>query len=279
MPARFFVVPQWQGSSSSRSMRLIDGAEAIRGDLPSSATTTIEVPLGAGEALGTRVSRFSSLTTVRERLAEALRSTPEGALPVVIGGDCGVELAAVEHALRGTPEAAVVWLDAHPDLNLPEESPSGAFHGMVARALLGQGPEQLVADPPLPPGRLVLAGVRACDPAEDAFITRAGVPLVPAADLTDPAALVAAVEATGASAVYVHVDLDVIDPDQIAGVSLPEPFGTPVPVLASAIRALRERFPLVGAGITEFAPASPDDARTDLPAVLRVLSALTAPAR
>jgi arginase len=35
---------------------------------------------------------------------------------------------------------AVVWFDAHGDLNTPESSPSGAFHGMVLRTLLGQGP-------------------------------------------------------------------------------------------------------------------------------------------
>ena len=99
--------------------------------------------------------------------------------------------------------------------------------------------------------------------------------LLSPADLDDPAALVAAVEATGADAVYVHVDLDVLDPDEIASVQFPEPFGVRVPALVAAIRALRERFPLAGAGITEFAPAGPADASADLPAVLRVLSALT----
>ena len=83
-------------------------------------------------------------------------------------------------------------------------------------------------------------------------------------------------EASGADSVYVHVDLDVLDPDEIASVQLPEPFGVRVPALVAAIRALRERFPLAGAGITEFAPASSADAAADLPAVLRVLSALTA---
>lgn len=276
MPARFYVVPEWQGSSSSRSMRLIDGAEAIRGDLPSGATETVEVPLGAGEALGTGVARFSSLTQVRDRLAEALRRAPADRTPIVVGGDCGVELAAVEHALAARDDVAVIWFDAHADLHLPGDSPSGAFHGMVARALLGEGAEGLTASPALAPGRLVLAGVRACEPEEDAFIAEAGVPMLGPGALEDPAALVEAVAATGAGAVYVHVDLDVIDPEEIQGVAAPEPFGVPVPALTAAIRALRERFTLVGAGITEFAPASPADARADLPAVLRVLSALTA---
>ena len=48
MAARFLIVPQWQGSGSSRAMRLADGAAAIRGDLPAAATLDIEVPVEAG---------------------------------------------------------------------------------------------------------------------------------------------------------------------------------------------------------------------------------------
>ncbi|BDZ44253.1 hypothetical protein GCM10025866_01620 [Naasia aerilata] len=78
-------------------MRLGDGALAILGDLPSSRTSTVEVPLGAGEPLGTGVARFSSLRLVHDRLADLLSGFQEPA--IVIGGDCGVELAAVEHAI------------------------------------------------------------------------------------------------------------------------------------------------------------------------------------
>lgn len=34
----------------------------------------------------------------------------------------------------------VLWIDAHPDVYSPQTLPSGAFHGMVVRALLGDGP-------------------------------------------------------------------------------------------------------------------------------------------
>jgi arginase len=277
MPATFVVVPQWQGSGSSRAMRLQDGAEAIRGDLPAAATRTVEVPLGAGDAVGSGVNRFSSIATVRERLVRALDDVPEGSMPLVIGGDCGVELGAVEHALRRAPGLAVVWFDAHADLHTPGDSPSGAFHGMVARALLGDAVPGLVPERALAPGRLVLAGTRALDPDEERHVAETGVPLLPPGAVDDPVALADAVAATGADAVYIHVDLDVLDPEDIGGIDFPEPFGVRVPALVAAIRALRERLPLVGAGITEFAPASADDARADLAAILRVLSALTAP--
>lgn len=279
MSARFVVVPQWQGSSSSRAMRLIDGAEAIRGDLPSASTDVVEVPLGAGDALGTGVQRYSAISSVRERLRETLSRLPEGDLPVVIGGDCGIELAAVERAASQHADLTLVWFDAHADLNTAASSPTGAFHGMVLRALLGEGPEGLTGTPALSPDRVVLAGLRACDPDEDAFIEANGIATVGAGAFADPAALVEAVAATGAGSVYLHVDLDVLDPEEIGGVGFPEPFGPTIGQLTEALRALGERFRVVGAGIAEFAPFGVDQAEGDLPAILRILSALTASER
>ncbi|MFD3443977.1 arginase family protein [Microbacteriaceae bacterium 4G12] len=280
MVATFVVVPQWQGSGSSRAMRLIDGADAIRGDLPSAATRVVAVPMEAGETLDSGVSRFASLLAVRSAQRTALAEVDGPA--ITIGGDCGVEFGAVEHALdRFGSDTALVWFDAHPDLNTPESSPSGAFHGMVLRALLGDGADGLALSPELalPPERVVLVGTRAADEPEDAFLVEAGVTRLSPGDVADPesaaAAVLAAVRATGATRIYVHVDLDVLDPGEMAGIGYPEPFGLTVPTLVSAITALRADFELVGAGITEFAPSSPDDVSRDMGAILRIISALT----
>ncbi|MGO4536850.1 arginase family protein [Leifsonia sp. 2MCAF36] len=277
--ASFLVVPQWQGSGSSRAMRLIDGADAIRGDLPAARTHQVPVPATAGESLGTGVNRFSSLTAVREATqAElALLESPV----VTIGGDCGAELAAVQHALAAHPQGsvAVVWFDAHGDLNDVDSSPSGAFCGMVLRALLGDGPDGLASTGAsiLAPGQLVLVGTRALDDGESAFVDEKRIRVVESGRLDDPEAIVEAVAATGATAVYLHIDLDVLDPSAIEGVGSPEPFGVQPERLTDAIRALRRRFELTGAGLMEFAPESPDAAEHDLPVILRILAALTGP--
>lgn len=272
MRATFVVVPQWQGSASSRAMRLVDGAEAIRGDLPSAATKVVDIPLEAGDAQGTGVLRLSSIAIVRDRMRETLAGVAGPA--ITIGGDCGVELAAIE---RVTDDgAAVVWFDAHPDLNTPESSPSGAFTGMVLRTLLGDGPDALVPSDPLRPDRVVLVGTRSIDPGEDEYLAARGVTVVPAESVS-PESVVAAVEATGATTVYVHIDVDVLDPAELDGVGTPEPFGVSAATLVESVRALVERFPLAGAGITEFSPSSPAAAVDDLPTILRLVGALTRP--
>ncbi len=160
---------------------------------------------------------------------------------LTIGGDCGVELEpirAVRH--RYGAGLAVAWFDAHPDMNTPESSPSGAFHGMVLRALLGEGDPAFAASPVLEHGRVALVGTRAIDPAEQAAID-SGL-----ATQTDDAAM----SLHDASHLYVHVDLDVLDPTEFGGLNYPEPGGLTVPELVSALDALA-RFRIVGAGITE----------------------------
>jgi len=267
---RFIIAPQWQGSSSSRAMQLADGAEAIAGDLPRAATTVVEAPTEAGDAQGTAVHRLSALIRMRERIEDAVRAADEPA--IVVGGDCGVALGSVS-AVAGD-DLAVVWIDAHADLNTPASSPSGAFHGMVLRAITGEGERLHRLEPGIAPARIVLAGTRALDAEEQRFIDAHGVRVIAPDDLADPDVLADAVAATGAARVYIHVDLDVLDPAEMTGVALPEPFGARTSDVVASIRRLRERLPLVGATLTEFSPASPAAAVDDLGTILRVIGAL-----
>lgn len=270
MTINYIVVPQWQGSGSSRAMQLVDGAESIRGDLPSASTRTVDVPLEAGDHQGSGVQRLSSLLLVRERTRRAYAADP--ATHVTIGGDCGVELAAIEHVSASAP--AVVWIDAHPDLHTPASSPSGAFHGMVLRTLLGEGPAGLVPEHPLTADHVILAGVRSADDEEDAYIQDAGVRSIGAIEFS-PEALLEALAEIGADSVYLHIDLDVLDPADFTGLGSPVPFGISPALLGETIRAVVAKYPLAGAGITEFAPASVSQAADDLPTILRLIGAVT----
>ncbi|MEZ3159937.1 arginase family protein [Microbacterium sp. BWT-B31] len=270
---RYLVVPQWQGSPSSRAMQLIDGARAIAGDLPRPRTTILEIPMEAGESQGSGIHRLSTLQRVRGLIEEALAEHTEPVLTV--GGDCGIALAPIAHAARGHDNLAVVWVDAHPDFNTPETSPSGAFSGMVLRAALGEGvPGLSLEEGTLSAERVVLVATRSYDDPELEAVRARGVAVVTADAMADPQALAAAVRATGATAVYLHVDVDALDPAELAGNAHPEPFGVRVAELTAAIAALRAEVPLVGASLTGYSPASAEAATDDLGALLRIVGAL-----
>ncbi|MBB5640105.1 arginase family protein [Cryobacterium roopkundense] len=259
-------------------MRLVDGAVAIQGDLPASATREVDVPVEAGDALDTGIHRFSSIQIVRERQAAVLRLTKDWAL--TIGGDCGVSLASVEHASRQHPgDVALLWFGAHPELHTPETSPSGGFCGMVLRAIAGEGHPNVALDDAshIPFDKIVLVGARDIDPAEAEIITNRSIRGFTVEELNAPDALLAAVRATGATSVYVHIALDVLDPSAVTGLADLVPFGLSVAALTNAVVALRAEFSVVGASIVGFSPSSPAAATDDLPSILRIIGSLTRP--
>jgi arginase len=157
------------------------------------------------------------------------------ARPLVLGGCCCSHVGAVEGLTARHGRVGVLWLDAHGDLNTPETSPSGNEWGMPLRMLLDRGTIR-AAD-------VVLWGARNLDPPEEEFIAAAGIG-------DDPDALLAHGDA---DAVYVALDCDVLDPDELS-VFMPEPGGPSVAELEELLARVRSSGKLVGVGLTGLAP-------------------------
>jgi arginase len=68
---------------------------------------------------------------------EVSQAVADGHLPLVLGGDCTVELGTVIGMRRHQPSVRLVYLDAHPDLNTPTSVPDGALDWMGVAHLLG----------------------------------------------------------------------------------------------------------------------------------------------
>jgi arginase len=153
--------------------------------------------------------------------------------PLVLGGCCCSHVGAVEGLAARHGRVSVLWLDAHGDLNTPETSPSGNEWGMPLRMLLDRGA--------LAAGDVVLWGARNLDPPEEEFIAAVGIG-------ADPAPLLDRSEA-----VYVALDCDVFDPDELA-VFMPEPAGPSLDEVEELLTQVRDSGKLVGAGFTGLAP-------------------------
>ncbi|UUT35673.1 arginase family protein [Microbacterium elymi] len=233
----------------------------------------MDVPMEAGESLDSGVHRLSALQHSARAQLTALADIDEPVLTV--GGDAGVATTAALAAIGATggapdPDAVVVWFSAHAGLHDPESSPTGAYDSMAVRALVDERVPR-PAELGLAPDRLILVGVREIHPAEAELIERLGVAVVPVDEL---GTLADAVAARRPSGVFIHVDLDVLDPAAMTGLSAPEPFGPDVAAVTSAISDVRKVAPLLGGAITEFSPASPSAAVADLGAILRIVGAL-----
>jgi arginase family enzyme len=155
------------------------------------------------------------------------------AQPLVLGGCCCTHIGVVEGLAARHGHVAVLWLDAHGDLNTPETSPSGNEWGMPLRMLLDRG---TVAAPDV-----VLWGARNLDPPEEEFIAAAGIG-------DEPSVLL-----DRAEAVYVALDCDVFDPNELA-VFMPEAGGPSLSDLERLLASVKDSGKLVGLGLTGLAP-------------------------
>jgi arginase len=158
------------------------------------------------------------------------------ARPVVLGGCCCAHIGAVTGLASRHDRMAVVWIDAHGDLNTIESSPSGNPWATPLRTLIDAG--TVTADD------VVLVAARNLDPPEEDFIASSGVHV-------GEDGLERALDGVGSA--YVAFDCDALAPGAI-GSFMPEPGG---PTLADAeafLGRVREQASVLGAGFSAFLP-------------------------
>jgi arginase len=191
------------------------------------------VEAAVAEATAEDDSRARFLPAIRttcERIAGLVGAAlDEGRIPIVLGGDHSIALGTLGGLASRRGPGAVLWLDAHGDLNTPETSPSGNVHGMPLAAALGRAgpgfdsPSWTV--PALQPERVAVIGARSIDPGERALIGELGLAVHTMSEIdrrgVEPVVREALERAAGAPFVHVSLDLDGLDPGVAPGVGTP----------------------------------------------------------
>jgi arginase len=187
------------------------------------------------EAAGMNLPWPEAATVDEETLELQIEATARElpARPLVLGGCCCAHVGAVRELARRHGRVAVVWLDAHGDLNTPESSPSGHAWGMPLRMLIDAG--DVAAED------VILLGARNLDPPEETFIAAAGIRRE-LGELPEHA--------------YIALDGDVIEPRQL-DVFMPEPGGISLEDLEALLAGLPRP---VGAGFSGLAASVRNEA-------------------
>jgi arginase len=155
--------------------------------------------------------------------ALVVEALADDTMPIVLGGDCTIELGTLSGAVSAGHDPALVYFDIHPDLNTPKSEPDGALDWMGVAHMLAEpdtvdevtavGPRR----PLLTPERLILFGhdPEHSTPWERERIAHHGLREIEVGEIaTDPeAAARRALEAATAKAdrYLVHFDVDSID--------------------------------------------------------------------
>lgn len=189
---------------------------------------------------------------VQRAVAEQVRcAVSEGAAPIVLAGNCGASVGVVE-GLAAPDDLAVVWLDAHGDLNTPETTTSGFVDGMALAMLTGRCPT-LAGFRPVPDEQVLLVGARDLDAAERAVLDGSRIRLLPAR----AADVAAAGFPRRVRRVHLHVDLDVHDSRLVGAANeYAVPGGPDAAEVRRIVEAVSARLPVVSATFAAYDPAA-----------------------
>lgn len=224
------------------------------------------------ELLPIRLDGFLTEVTSAPRLHRLISegvaaARAAGRLPVVLSGNCNT---AAVGTLSGIGPSGVVWFDAHGDLNTPETSPTGFFDGMAISVAMGRAWRPLTSAlpgfQPLDDRNLVHVGARDFDPAELDFLESSPMTRVQVEDVrrdgVDGALDSALREIAGrVDQVYIHMDLDVLDPSELTANVFAAPDGLKVAEMEEVVRTTARHLRIAGAGITAYDPDQDPEGR------------------
>jgi arginase family enzyme len=205
------------------------------------------------------------LTAAREAcrvLADAVTlSLRAGATVVILGGECTLVAGAVPGALEVEPDLTLIYLDAHADFNTLATTPSHFVGGMClahvcgrpVAALLWPGARRMTDE------RTVLVGARQLDLGESGNLLRSRILRIPFdREQPDAPGLLAAVRRR---AVWVHIDVDVVDPREMPAVVGPVEGGPGLAALRDLLAGIAQVSEVRGMELCGYDPRQDPDER------------------
>lgn len=195
------------------------------------------------------------MTRLNTALAREVRAAVQRkAVPFVLSGHCYTCLGVLGGLQK---ETGLVWIDAHGDFNTPATTPSGYLDGMGLAIATGRCHADIrravgMTSPQADPNVLHIAA-RDLDPPEQANFRQSEILFADAARLERVPEKLETL-ASRVRQVYLHVDLDVLDPAAAPGVIFKAPGGIPRIQLDKLVRSVTGHFPIAAVNITGFNP-------------------------
>jgi len=229
---------------------------------------------GGWKRLGMALGHFADVVARNER---------EGWFTVGLLATCPSMPGLVAGLQHSGPSAkplriGMLWLDAHPDFNTPETTRSGSLGGMPVAVATGRALRVMrldaKLDPPLRDQHIVMAGVRLTDPLEQELLDQSGIQQLSVDDLRHlTPAVFAQLDRLSrlTDKIYIHIDMDVLDPAEVMGHGNKVPDGPSSEQLAALFEQIFRRYPKASAIGFATIPAT-DEGGLSLAAVNRMIA-------
>lgn len=266
------LYPQWQGGGTIADfVPELPAEDAYKGyhlgaqllnilaPVTSHHTAVVPVSLDIGDrAEENGVVAYRAILNQTQAAMELLRRNDPDRI-VTLGGECSVSVVPFSYlAAKYQGDVAVVWIDAHPDLNLPGEGHKG-YHAMALSAILGRGDKAILDLLPsqVDPAKVVIVGLRAWEHEGGTKERQTELRIKSLSPQTVAESSVDILEwlaSTGASRVLIHFDLDVIDPLELIAAVGTDPDGLKIDTAVRVINDIAEHYEVVSLTIAEHMP-------------------------
>jgi len=238
-------------------------------------TADEETEYGGWKKLGMSLGHFADIVAKNERdgyfTVGLLATCPS--MPGLVAG--------LQHSgpTREPIRIGMLWLDAHPDFNTPETTRSGSLGGMPVAVATGRALQVMrldaKLDPPLSDRHVVMGGVRLIDPLEQSLLDQSMIEQLSVDDLRNiTPAVWAQLDRLNrlVDKIYVHIDMDVLDPREVMAHGNKVPNGPSSEQLAKLFEAIFTRYPKASAiGFATIPPT--DEGGLSIAALNRMIAA------
>lgn len=257
---KILVNGQWQGGADPVTL---DGAKEIT-KMYLAGLDYVILPVDTDKSeMEVKKNGILGYTVLRRQMQSAYerlrKETPDKVF--VLGGGCDADVPVIVYfSEKYQSDLTVIWLDAHGDLNTPGESASSLFYGMPLRSVMDDQCFGLLKNRcPLSISQIIHIGGRDFDEAESTFIKETGMAVYSVQDIHSDRNLIhRIIEGIHSEHIYVHLDLDVIDPRDFPNTPLPVDNGLSGKEVYDILTVASDR--LVGLGIYEYAPSGTENA-------------------
>ena len=264
------IYPQWQGGNITRLIPELSPEDASRGYFlganllnylaPETKNKTLTVPISQN-INRTEEKGILGYKEIAEQTKSALeileKENPDRIL--TLGGECSASVVPFTYlAKKYNNDVAMVWIDAHPDITLPQDKTYNGYHAMAAAAVMGKWQDGITEQLPskINADKILFVGLRDWERQQiKDRQSEYGIKHLSVEETkNDSTKVLEWLKSTGAKHVVIHFDMDVLDPNEIIAAVGVVPDGMKIDEVTRVINDIAKEYDIVGLTVAEPMP-------------------------
>ena len=264
------VYPQWQGGNITRLIPDLSSEDASRGYFlganllnylaPETKNKTLTVPISQNinRAEENGILGYKEIAEQTKAALEILeKENPDRIL--TLGGECSASVVPFTYLEKKyNNDVAMIWIDAHPDITLPQDKTYNGYHAMAAAAVMGKWQDGITGQLPakINTDKVLFVGLRDWERQEiKDRQSEYGIKHLSVEDTrNDSTKVLEWLKSTGAKHVVIHFDMDVLDPNEIIAAVGVVPDGMKIAEVIRVINDIAQEYDIVGLTVAEPMP-------------------------